>query len=224
MRFAIARHDGSPEGDHYDLLLESGDVLRTWRFQAAHFEAPQPAKQLKDHRKKYLEYEGEISGGRGRVSIYETGTYEVDVWSDKVVQIALAGPKIKTRLRLDLQEGEDWILVDATAALRKLVASHLRNAELDAAPNEDLVALRDALATVEQKILAFVGRYSKGAAVDWTTVEPPATVKERIQSEWVRWRHPWLDQAKAFVDRLAGLATALQEAKPPEPTAARPGR
>ncbi len=224
MRFTIARHQGSTEGDHYDLLLESGEMLRTWRFPSPHFENPQAAKQLKDHRKKYLDYEGEITGGRGNVSIHETGTYEIDVWSDKVVQVALTGGTIKTRLRLDLRNGEDWTLVDATAGLRKLVANHLRNAELDAAPNEELVALREALTTEEQKLLAFVGRYAKGGAVDWSGVEVSNAVKERIQSEWVRWRHPWLDQAKGFVERLTGLVSALQDAKPPEPTAARPGR
>jgi hypothetical protein len=221
MRFTIAKHSGSPEGDHFDLLLESGEALRTWRFQAAHFDTPQPAKQLKDHRKKYLDYQGEISGGRGRVAVHETGEYAVDVWSDKVVQIAVTGGKLKTRLRLDLQEGEDWILVDATAELRRLVSSHLRNAELDAAPNEELSGLREALATEEQKLLSFVGRYAKAGTVDWSTIEMPTPLKDRIQSEWVRWRHPWLDQAKAFVDRLNGLVTALHEAKPPVAAGAR---
>ena len=37
---------------------------------------PAIAKQLPDHRLEYLEYEGEVSGGRGRVEIHDRGTYD----------------------------------------------------------------------------------------------------------------------------------------------------
>ncbi|GEM_PF-466274 len=217
-RFTISRHTGSTEGDHFDLMLESGEALRTWRLHHVGFESPQPARPLKDHRKKYLDYEGEVSGGRGRVQIHDTGVYSIDLWTEKLIQVSLAGSMFKTRLRLERKQGEDWTLVDATAGLRKLVSSHLRHAELDAAPTSELEALREEIAREELKLLGLVGRYSKGEEVEWTGAAIDPAVQSRLQGEWVRWRHPWLDQARAFLERLVGLAGSLREARPPAPT------
>lgn len=213
-RFTIAHHAGSSEGDHYDLLLESGEALRTWRLRHTNFENQQTARKMQDHRKKYLEYEGEISGGRGRVKIWDTGTFEIDLWTDKLIQVSLFGAQAKVRLRLQCGGDDAWTVVDAAAALRRLVAHHLRHAELDASPTSELDELRAALTREEQKLLAFVRRYSQGEAVEWTGLEFDAKVRDQVQGEWVRWRHPWLDQAREFVDRVDGLLTAVREAQP----------
>src|SRR6266513_2659760 len=120
-RFTISRHVGAKEGDHSDLLLEHGEILRTWRLENTAFQFPQPAKQIKDHRMIYLDYEGEVSGGRGAVKIWDTGTYTVDRWDEKHIQIALTGRQIRTRLRLDRADGggEAWTVLDAANAIRK---------------------------------------------------------------------------------------------------------
>ena len=57
-RFTVSRHTGSKEGDHFDLLLEHGETLKTWRLENTSFQFPQAARQIKDHRKTYLDYEG----------------------------------------------------------------------------------------------------------------------------------------------------------------------
>ncbi|HYF01053.1 MAG TPA: hypothetical protein VEJ18_19170, partial [Planctomycetota bacterium] len=64
-RFTISHHTGSKEEDHYDLFLEQGDVLKTWRLQNTVFQAAQTAVAIKDHRPAYLDHEGEVSGKRG---------------------------------------------------------------------------------------------------------------------------------------------------------------
>jgi hypothetical protein len=219
-RFCIAHHTGSSEGDHFDLMLEFGETLRTWRLSGTHFEAQQTARQIREHRKKYLEYEGEVSGGRGNVKIWDKGTYAVDLWGDKVIQISLLGTTLQIRLRLELHKGEEWTIVDASASIRRLVSNHLRNAELDAAPTQELEDLRAALAKEEQKLLAFVSHFSKGDPVDSSALEIDTAVQARLQKEWVRWRHPWLDQARAFVERLHGLVGAVRDAKPVVPAEA----
>ena len=77
-------------------MLEAGDSLRTWALEklprewhAAHARTvesfPQcpaladgnevAADQLSDHRRDYLEYEGELSGDRGRVMRVAAGSY-----------------------------------------------------------------------------------------------------------------------------------------------------
>lgn len=212
-RFTISRHTGSQEGDHFDLMLESGEALKTWRVQHLNFENPQSATRIKDHRKKYLDFEGAVSGAKGRVHIHDTGTYTVDLWSDKLIQVSLSGASVRARLRLEQKKEDEWTVVDAAAGLRRLVSSHLRNVELDSAPTPELESLREDLAKEERKLLAFVARYSKGEIVDWAQADLDNGIRERLKGEWVRWRHPWLDQAKAFAERVAGLAVALRDAK-----------
>src|SRR3954465_11888374 len=98
-RFVLLYHDCPPSYErpsHWDFMLESGDVLRTWAierlprgWQAAHArtiaahpscpllsaESSVAATQLGDHRRDYLEKEGLVSGNRGTVMRVAAGTY-----------------------------------------------------------------------------------------------------------------------------------------------------
>lgn len=96
-RFAILQHD-SPKGLHWDLLLESGTVLRTWSLP----QPPQPnvemiAEALPDHRLAYLDYEGPISEGRGSVVAWDRGTFSIERQSDTELVVVLHGGKIDGR-------------------------------------------------------------------------------------------------------------------------------
>jgi len=78
-RFVLLEHETDPH--HFDLMLEREDVLWTWAF----YETDMPVsvdqlslERLPDHRKKYLDHEGEISRGRGRVSRVDQGTYRLN--------------------------------------------------------------------------------------------------------------------------------------------------
>jgi hypothetical protein len=70
-RFAILEHTGAPDdpaGIHYDLLIESGAVCRTWRLAAVPRPGgpPVPAVELPAHRLAWLDHvAGDVSGGRG---------------------------------------------------------------------------------------------------------------------------------------------------------------
>ena len=76
-RFVILYHQKFfSEESHWDVMLEVGDVLRTWSLvPLTKTSFSVPAKRLPDHRLAYLDYEGEISGGRGTVKRVDTGTY-----------------------------------------------------------------------------------------------------------------------------------------------------
>ncbi len=74
-RFVVQHHTGyGPE--HWDLMLEDGDVLVCWRLERPPISEGTesiPATRLSDHRKTYLTYEGPVSGGRGSVRIFDAG-------------------------------------------------------------------------------------------------------------------------------------------------------
>lgn len=111
-RFALLRHD-SPRGRHWDLLLEAGAVLRTWQLPAR----PQADKELDcralaDHRLRYLDYEGPLSGGRGSVVREDAGTYEPIRESGGELVVELRGQSLGGRLTLKrlAGQGEQWQL------------------------------------------------------------------------------------------------------------------
>lgn len=77
-RFVILHHT-TRDGEHWDLMLEQGDVLQTWQLLANPLggEAyPISARRIGDHRLAYLTYEGPISGDRGNVTRIDEGEYE----------------------------------------------------------------------------------------------------------------------------------------------------
>ena len=60
-------------------MLESDSALTTWSIPP---QSPLgvsfacPVRRLPDHRKHYLDYEGEVNGNRGRIFRVDAGTYE----------------------------------------------------------------------------------------------------------------------------------------------------
>jgi len=75
-RFVVLTHD-HPQL-HWDLMLEEGDVLRTWRLASPPTSSgPIDAEALPDHRPMYLDYEGPVGDNRGTVTRFDSGTYEL---------------------------------------------------------------------------------------------------------------------------------------------------
>ena len=111
MQFVILRHDDS-RGSHFDLMLEVGDVLKTWAL-------PQPPRTgveieceaLADHRLAYLDYEGPVSGGRGTVARWDCGTYSVERQTDGEWVVHLAGKQVcgQAILRRSTGSATGWI-------------------------------------------------------------------------------------------------------------------
>jgi hypothetical protein len=103
-RFVILRHEGrDPEQPsvHWDLMLESGAILRTWALAAFPTAGESTAaEQLPDHRLHYLDYEGPISGNRGTVTRWDRGTFEPVSESPTEFAIAIAGQTLHGRVAL----------------------------------------------------------------------------------------------------------------------------
>lgn len=88
---------------HFDLLLEElgQERLRTLQLERWPLKPGEscPCRELPRHRRVYLEYEGEISGGRGFVKRVDSGT-----WRLEGQEFVLAS-KQTGRHRLEMKEG-----------------------------------------------------------------------------------------------------------------------
>lgn len=123
-RFVLLYHDcpaGYERPSHWDFMLETGDVLRTWalnqlpcnwqaahaRTAAAHAYCPAiatanevVAEQLGDHRPDYLDLEGPLSGGRGTVVRIATGTYDTELNAPGELRLVINGSEVVGSVRL----------------------------------------------------------------------------------------------------------------------------
>jgi hypothetical protein len=119
-RYVILRHEfptgqkfpvGQERSLHWDLMLESDGVLRTWSLADEPLSRPTiRAEQLADHRVAYLDYQGLVSGDRGSVTRWDAGAYHIDRESADHLQIMLAGQRLSGGVTLERTEpaGHFW--------------------------------------------------------------------------------------------------------------------
>lgn len=106
LRFAVLEHDG-PRGLHWDLLLETGPTLSTWALaQPPDTPGPIDAKSLAEHRIEYLDYEGPVSGNRGTVTRWDTGTYRFVRQTDRELVFEFVGKRLHGTATL-VRAGDD---------------------------------------------------------------------------------------------------------------------
>jgi hypothetical protein len=109
MQYAVLHHFDIDE-PHFDLLVETvvGSDLSTWRLPAWPVEGETEATRLKDHRRFYLTYEGEISSHRGRVERVAGGECDLEAgpYSALKVHFRTGGPVGTLQLRK--VAGDDW--------------------------------------------------------------------------------------------------------------------
>ncbi len=105
-RFVILEHDHPHL--HWDLMLEHGEVLRTWRLAEPPKDTGEVAAEASfDHRLFYLDYEGPVSGNRGTVRRWDHGVYRVEnAQTDRLV-LRFEGSRLHGQVLLERQ-GEKW--------------------------------------------------------------------------------------------------------------------
>jgi hypothetical protein len=107
-RFVILHHC-ERSGEHWDLMIEQGEALATWRLARLPKRGdlqPIPADRIADHRKAYLTYEGPLTRDRGTVTRVEEGTCEVleqtgDCWRLMIYGRRLCSSYVLKRLSDD---------------------------------------------------------------------------------------------------------------------------
>ncbi len=126
----VILHHKMDGGEHWDLMLERGEVLLTWQLlrepvapvssrcdsqaeNPSHTRShlPIPARRIGDHRKAYLDYEGPISGGRGHVRRVDAGTVEFEQLTASRCVVDLHGDRLRGRYSLVRRgnDDNDWV-------------------------------------------------------------------------------------------------------------------
>ena len=114
-RYVILTHDHPSL--HWDLMLERGDTLRTWRLATTPVEGEIiVAEAIADHRHMYLDYEGSVSNNRGTVSRWDSGTYEGNVEDGDRIEIEIHGKKLNGRLSLNRGDAANVWKLEYTAS------------------------------------------------------------------------------------------------------------
>lgn len=109
LRYVVLRHAESG-GAHFDLMFETapGSMLATWRSDHWPLEFRTELKRLRDHRRLYLEYEGEIGNQRGMVTRITEGECEVGIGQRATWRIRLISGAPPQCLVLRQIAGEQW--------------------------------------------------------------------------------------------------------------------
>ena len=108
-RFVIQEHT-TPDGVHWDLMLEKGEVLTTFRLEQppeAVAAGPVQATKIFDHALRFLTYEGPVQKGTGKVRIVERGTCDVLVEEDAIT-LRLDGTILRGDFVLTRMEETSW--------------------------------------------------------------------------------------------------------------------
>ena len=114
VRFVVLFHT-QRQGDHFDLMIDDGSWLATWKTR----EAPETAcdgemdcLRIGDHRRIYLDYEGPVSGDRGDVKQHDAGQCVIHVKSQHRWDVTFEGKRLKGQFTLakDHRSRETWRL------------------------------------------------------------------------------------------------------------------
>src|SRR5262249_10142781 len=108
-RYVILEHDHPSL--HWDLMLEYGDVLRTWKLTAP----PEPGQAIRatatfDHRLVCLDYEGPISGNRGHVVRWDHGLFSWQEEKGDRLALEFEGLRLRGSMVLERAGDSEWAL------------------------------------------------------------------------------------------------------------------
>ena len=109
-RFVVQEHT-TPDGVHWDLMLEQDDTLTTFRLEAepAHcLTGAIRAVKIFDHPLRFLTYEGPVQKGTGKVRIVDSGRYQLLNQGDDRCTFKLNGVILQGEFTLTRIEDTVW--------------------------------------------------------------------------------------------------------------------
>jgi bifunctional non-homologous end joining protein LigD len=146
-RFVVQEH--SARRLHWDLRLEHDGVAASWAIPNGIPEDPdenRKAVHTEDHPLEYLEWEGEIPKGEyggGTMTIWDSGTYELEKWERGKVVVDFHGERVRGRYALFRagKDEKDWMIhrIDPPARERDPFPENVvpMLARLSALPRDD---------------------------------------------------------------------------------------
>ncbi|MCI0499256.1 MAG: hypothetical protein L0Y36_06210 [Planctomycetales bacterium] len=112
-QFVIQEHT-SPQCVHWDLMLEMGNILWTWRLNTSPAdigEDPVTAERIADHPLRFLTHEGPVQNNTARVEIRDKGTYRLHKQTENELLLELEGTILRGCFSLCRTENQSlWIL------------------------------------------------------------------------------------------------------------------
>jgi hypothetical protein len=110
--FVIDEHT-TPTGVHWDLMLQMGDALWTWRL-AVHPEKigsnSVAAERIADHPLRFLSYQGPVQNHTGSVRIAECGECTLENQTQHELTLHFKGKSLTGRYMLTQQNENCWLL------------------------------------------------------------------------------------------------------------------
>ena len=120
-RFTIVQHHW--QGIHWDLFLESNDSLLTWELTSEPCASSNILAHTKpNHRLKYLDYEGKISGNRGYITQWDTGNFSWKTQHEGSLSFTLKGTKLKGEATLK-KLNDSWVFHLTTESDQTIIHS-----------------------------------------------------------------------------------------------------
>ncbi len=110
--FVIQRHEKQDEPIHWDLMLEQGEGLKTFRLDQPPERLttePGTAIPICDHDRRFLTYEGSVNQGLGRVTLVDSGEYETIGQTARRWMISLRGRILRGRFTIEESEDKTWV-------------------------------------------------------------------------------------------------------------------
>src|SRR3954464_10150899 len=117
-RFVVQEHHA--RAMHWDLRLERDGVLASWAVPKGIPMRTKPnhlAVRTEDHPMEYLDFAGDIPQGEygaGSMGVWDTGTYDVEKWSDREVMAVFHGSRMRGRYVLFRTSkesgGKQWMI------------------------------------------------------------------------------------------------------------------
>lgn len=114
MHFVILEHQ-TPDGIHWDLMLENQDKLWTWRLDIhpAKLQLPVTAERIFDHPRRFLSYEGPVQNGTANVRRVDEGDLCYRQITSETILCQLDGKILNGVYDLHLEQIPLWTLNQA---------------------------------------------------------------------------------------------------------------
>lgn len=107
-------------GSHFDWMIEDPSatggeaLLCTWRVASAPDQWAKLGRieltRLGDHRRAYLTYEGELTGGRGHVHRLDEGEAAIVSWTPDAAELDLTLRSFTGRITMRQDAGTRWVM------------------------------------------------------------------------------------------------------------------